>query len=78
MFVQVLERKVGIPITMSAVYEAIARRLGITLLPVSLRIFKLRLCIWTSVVCTVLKWVPVQWSMPDYYKDAVYQDRVYM
>jgi len=74
-FVQVLERKVGIPITMSAVYEAIARRLGITLLPVSLR---LRLCIWTSIVCTVLKWVPVQWSMPDYYKDAVYQDRLYM
>ena len=44
MFAQVLERKVGIPITMSTVYEAIARRLGITLLPVSLNIFKWGLC----------------------------------
>ena len=33
--VQVLERKVGIPITLSAVYEGVARRLGVRLSPVS-------------------------------------------
>ena len=33
--VQVLERKVGIPISLSAVYEGVARRLGVRLSPVS-------------------------------------------
>lgn len=32
---QVLERKVGIPISMCTVYQSIASRLGVTLLPVS-------------------------------------------
>lgn len=33
---QVLVTKAGIPITMCTVYAAVARRLGVTLLPVSL------------------------------------------
>ena len=32
---QVLQHKKGIPITLSAIYQAVASRLGVTLLPVN-------------------------------------------
>ena len=50
-FPQVLKQKRGLPITMSIVYHSVARRLGVTLLPVSVQLPDARVVL--CCVCTV-------------------------